>query len=47
MTDLIKVKTGDLVGDPLIWSVGKTEGLDVRPAPPSTETLAGVGSLPG
>ncbi|MFJ4454441.1 phage protein NinX family protein [Pseudomonas sp. NPDC089392] len=34
MTDLIEVKTADLVGEQLAWAVGKAEGLDVRLAPP-------------
>ncbi|MFG0631401.1 phage protein NinX family protein [Pseudomonas sp. xss_2] len=34
MTDLIKVKTADLVGEQLAWAVGKAEGLDVLLAPP-------------
>lgn len=34
MTDLIKVKTADLVGEQLGWAVGKAEGLDVLLAPP-------------
>ncbi|MBH3456685.1 DUF2591 domain-containing protein [Pseudomonas monteilii] len=34
MTDLIEVKTADLVGEQLAWAVGKAEGLDVLLAPP-------------
>lgn len=34
MTDLIEVKTADLVGEALGWAVGKAEGLDVLLAPP-------------
>ncbi|WP_256804539.1 DUF2591 domain-containing protein [Pseudomonas putida] len=34
MTDLIEVKTADLVGEQLAWAVGKAEGLDVFLAPP-------------
>lgn len=34
MTDLIEVKTADLVGEALGWAVGKAEGLDVFLAPP-------------
>ncbi|MCV9917755.1 DUF2591 domain-containing protein [Pseudomonas sp. BT-42-2] len=34
MTDLIEVKTADLVGEQLGWAVGKAEGLDVLLAPP-------------
>ncbi|EJN32142.1 hypothetical protein PMI38_05121 [Pseudomonas sp. GM84] len=34
MTDLIEVKTADLVGEQLAWAVGKAEGLDVKLAPP-------------
>lgn len=30
MTDLIEVKTADLVGEALGWAVGKTEGLDLE-----------------
>lgn len=34
MTDLIELKTADLVGEQLAWAVGKAEGLDVLLAPP-------------
>ncbi|WP_441253156.1 DUF2591 domain-containing protein [Pseudomonas putida] len=34
MTDLIEVKTADLVGDALGWAVGKAEGLDLYLEPP-------------
>lgn len=34
MTDLIEVKTADLVGEQLAWAVGKAEGLEVLLAPP-------------
>lgn len=34
MTDLIEVKTADLVGEQLAWAVGKAEGLDAFLAPP-------------
>ncbi|WP_024717812.1 phage protein NinX family protein [Pseudomonas putida] len=34
MTDLIEVKTADLVGEQLAWAVGKAEVLDVILAPP-------------
>lgn len=34
MTDLIEVKTADLVGEALGWAVGKAEGLDVYLEPP-------------
>ncbi|MFV7439660.1 phage protein NinX family protein [Pseudomonas vlassakiae] len=34
MTDLIEVKTADLVGEALGWAVGRAEGLDVFLAPP-------------
>lgn len=34
MTDLIEVKTGDLVGEALAWAVAKAEGLDVLLEPP-------------
>jgi len=34
MTDLIEVKTADLVGEQLAWAVAKAEGLDVLLAPP-------------
>ncbi len=34
MTDLIEVKTADLVGEALGWAVGKAEGLDVHLEPP-------------
>ncbi|MBS3185407.1 DUF2591 domain-containing protein [Pseudomonas sp. PCH44] len=34
MTDLIEVKTADLVGESLGWAVGKAEGLDLFLAPP-------------
>lgn len=34
MTDLIEVKTADLVGEPLAWAVAKAEGLDVQLEPP-------------
>ncbi|POF94398.1 phage protein NinX family protein [Pseudomonas putida] len=34
MTDLIEVKTADLVGEALGWAVGKAEGLEVFLAPP-------------
>ncbi|MNE07139.1 hypothetical protein D3C76_211130 [compost metagenome] len=34
MTDLIEVKTPDLVGEALGWAVGKAEGLDLQLAPP-------------
>ncbi|ERL02451.1 hypothetical protein O999_05960 [Pseudomonas putida LF54] len=34
MTDLIEVKTADLVGEALGWAVGKAEGIDVFLAPP-------------
>ncbi|MFG0465584.1 DUF2591 domain-containing protein [Pseudomonas putida] len=34
MTDLIEVKTAELVGEALGWAMGKAEGLDVFLAPP-------------
>ncbi|ROQ49142.1 phage protein NinX family protein [Pseudomonas putida] len=34
MTDLIEVKTADLVGEQLAWAVAKAEGLDVHVAKP-------------
>lgn len=34
MSDLIEVKTADLVGEALGWAVGKAEGIDVFLAPP-------------
>lgn len=34
MTDLIEVKTAELVGEQLAWAVAKAEGLDVRVAKP-------------
>ncbi|AOX08604.1 DUF2591 domain-containing protein [Pseudomonas putida JB] len=34
MTDLIEVKTADLVGEALGWAVGKAEGLDLYLEPP-------------
>lgn len=34
MTDLIEVKTADLIGEALGWAVGKAEGLDLQLAPP-------------
>jgi len=34
MTDLIEVKTANLIGEQLAWAVGKAEGLDVKLAPP-------------
>ncbi|WP_332730355.1 DUF2591 domain-containing protein [Pseudomonas sp. ESBL2] len=34
MTDMIEVKTADLVGEALGWSVGKAEGLDLLLEPP-------------
>ena len=34
MTDLIEVKTRELVGEQLAWAVGKVEGLDVQLVPP-------------
>lgn len=34
MTNLISVKTADLVGEQLAWAVGKAEGLDVKLEPP-------------
>ena len=34
MTDLIEVKTADLVGQQLAWAVAKAEGLDVHVAKP-------------
>ncbi|CAM3899235.1 hypothetical protein CCOS865_02168 [Pseudomonas reidholzensis] len=35
MTELIEVKTADLVGEALGWAVGKAEGLDLHLAEPS------------
>lgn len=34
MTDLIEVKTADLVGEALGWAVGKAEGLNLELVPP-------------
>ncbi|MGE7352314.1 phage protein NinX family protein, partial [Pseudomonas qingdaonensis] len=34
MSDLIEVKTADLVGEQLAWAVAKAEGLDVHVAKP-------------
>ena len=34
MTDLIEVKTSDLVGEQLAWAVATAEGLDVQLGPP-------------
>ena len=34
MTNLIEVKTAELVGESLGWAVGKAEGLDLFLAPP-------------
>ncbi|HEN8732262.1 DUF2591 domain-containing protein [Pseudomonas sp. A2] len=34
MTDLIEVKTADLIGEALGWAVGKAEGLDLLLEPP-------------
>ncbi|ANC80941.1 DUF2591 domain-containing protein [Pseudomonas putida] len=34
MTDMIEVKTADLVGEALGWAVGKAEGLDLYLEPP-------------
>ena len=34
MTSLIEVKTADLAGEALGWTVGKAEGMDVLLAPP-------------
>lgn len=41
MSELIEVKTADLVGEQLAWAVGKAEGLDVRLAPPGYNGVPG------
>lgn len=42
MTDLIEVKTADLLGEQLAWAVAKAEGLDVHVAKPHYGTSARV-----
>ncbi|WP_210014968.1 phage protein NinX family protein [Pseudomonas palmensis] len=42
MTDLIEVKTADLVGEQLAWAVAEAEGLDVHVAKPHYGTPARV-----
>ncbi|MBH3383969.1 DUF2591 domain-containing protein [Pseudomonas juntendi] len=38
MTDLIEVKTADLVGEALGWAVGMAEGLELELEPPHYDT---------
>lgn len=38
MTDLIEVKTADLVGEALGWAVGMAEGLELEMEPPHYNT---------